>query len=67
MRLTRNAALLPLAEAAALGPAACTPGAPAPTTTGGDPSASTPAEAVELTFWHNATTGDGKALLAPGR
>src|SRR5690606_24661684 len=26
-----------------------------------DPSSSAPAEAGELTFWHNATTGDGKA------
>lgn len=60
-RLSRSATLLSLSAAAALGLAACSPSVPAASPTGGDPSASTPAQAVELTFWHNATTGEGKA------
>lgn len=60
-RLTRGAALLCVAAAASLGLAACAPAAPTATSPAPGQSTTTPPEATELTFWHNATTGPGKA------
>ena len=57
----RKAAVLTLAAAVSVGLAACTPATPeASPTTGGESSAPA-AEARELTFCHNPTTGEGKA------
>lgn len=54
-RLTWGAALLSVAVVASLGLSGC---APAATPTSPEPGAT---QATELTFWHNATTGEGQA------
>ncbi|AQP47318.1 sugar ABC transporter substrate-binding protein [Tessaracoccus aquimaris] len=57
-RAIRSVKALSVAVVACLGVAACSPATSDPAQTG-SPGAP---QATEMTFWHNATTGDGKAF-----